>query len=108
MNKHLKVSPLLLSLIGAGDALAEVDSWDAEESGKTYALAELCIDAMRSKHDWKLNRDLKDLIAATEEEVEDSQKYLKKIDRGYDDATSDFRRLSKYEEERMRYNLFHQ
>jgi len=108
MNKHLKASPLLLSLVGAGDALAEVNSWDAEELGKTYALAELCIDAMRDKHDWKLNRDLKDLLAATETEVEESQKYLKKIVRGYDDATSDFRKLSKDEEDKTCYKLVHQ
>jgi predicted secreted protein len=108
MNKHLKATSLFLSLVGAGDALAEVDSWDAEELGRTYALTELCIDAMRDKHDWKLNRDLKDLLAATETEVEESQKYLKKIDRGHDDATSDFRKLSKDEEKETCYNLIHQ
>ncbi|MNE74771.1 hypothetical protein D3C80_1708730 [compost metagenome] len=63
---------------------------------------------MRDKHDWKLNRDLKDLLAATETEVEESQKYLKKIDRGYDYATSDFRKLSKDEEDKTCYKLVHQ
>lgn len=108
MNKSLSAKVLLLSLIWSSSALSETNSWDAEELGKTYALAELCIDAMRDKHDWKLNRDLKDLLAATETEVEDSQKYLKKIDRGYDDATSDFRKLSKDEEDKTCYKLVHQ
>lgn len=108
MNKHLRVAPLLLSLVGASDALAEVDSWDAEELGKTYALAELCIDAMRDKHDWKLDRDLQDLYQKTEEEVEESLKYRKKINRGYEDAISDFRKLSKDEEDETCYKLVHQ
>ncbi len=108
MNKSPSAAVLLLSLIWSSSALSETNSWDAEELGKTYALTELCMDAMRYRHDWRLNRDLKDLLSVTEEEIEESQSYLKKINRGYKDTISDFRKLSKDEQKETCYNLVYQ
>lgn len=99
-----KVMPFVMLSLTSSSILA-ISSWDAEEVGRTYAQAKACVEAMRSKHDWRLNRALKDLVNSTEEEIEDSPQYAKKVDRGYKDGLSYFRSQNKDEQKQTCYGL---
>ena len=94
-----KAAAAIALLTPLATTASSISSFDVEQWGRTQAQLTLCVDEMPSRHDWRLNRKLEDLLSDVEEVRAENPKHEEDFKKYYKDETSDFRKLSNDETE---------